>query len=190
MSKSDRPRFNIKVAETKDEIEACYDIRIEVFVVEQGFPLDVEIDDYDKTATHLLLTTPVSSPPPESTASLTPSLEPSSASTSQKPIGTIRWNPSVGKVARLVVAKEYRKYGFGRVLMDELHQHVKSTSVDKRSELKTAKEVNGKEHVHLWLNAQMYAIPFYVKMGYEQVGEEFDEDGAPHVKMVRDLELI
>lgn len=67
--KPTRPPFEVKVAETRDEVEACFDIRVEgqsmsevlstpficwcataahadgtVFHVEQGFSLDDEID--------------------------------------------------------------------------------------------------------------------------------------------------
>ena len=46
-----------------------------------------------------------------------------------KPIGTIRWTASEGKVSRLVVAKEYRRYGFGRVLMDAVNEHIAGSGV-------------------------------------------------------------
>ncbi len=35
----------------------------------------------------------------------------------------------------------------------------------------------------LVLNAQSYAAPFYARVGFEQVGEEFEEAGIPHVEM-------
>ena len=110
---------------------------------------------YDQTATHLLLTTPITSPPDVSTSSITPSIDPTPSSISQKPIGTIRWNPEVGKVARLVVGKDYRKYGFGRLLMEELHEYIADTPEDRRSELKTLKEEFGKQVVGLWLHSQV-----------------------------------
>ncbi|TBU33123.1 acyl-CoA N-acyltransferase [Dichomitus squalens] len=85
--------------------QQCYDVRIDVFHHEQGFPLDTEVDDLDDTATHFLLR-------------LTPSL---------KPIGTIRCAKMDGyyKLSRLAVLKDYRKYRFGRALVQSLHDFVK-----------------------------------------------------------------
>ena len=34
-------------------------------------------------------------------------------------------------------------------------------------------------------NAQVYAIGYYAKKGFEVVSDEFMEDGIPHVKMER-----
>jgi ElaA protein len=33
------------------------------------------------------------------------------------------------------------------------------------------------------IHAQTYAIPFYSKVGFKCVGDEFMEDGIPHYKM-------
>jgi predicted GNAT family N-acyltransferase len=37
------------------------------------------------------------------------------------------------------------------------------------------------------LNARDVAIPFYTKMNYSTVGEEFEEVGIPHFKMIKQL---
>ena len=36
------------------------------------------------------------------------------------------------------------------------------------------------------IEAQCYAVPFYEKEGFVCTGEEFMEDGIPHIKMVRE----
>ena len=100
---------------------------------------------WEREAVHILLTTPVDSPPDVATSFLTPWLanlsetvssllpdamvqskadqsEPNGVEVSQKPIGTIRYVPSTGKLSRLAILKEYRQYGFGRVLVDELEK--------------------------------------------------------------------
>jgi len=47
-------------------------------------------------------------------------------------------------------------------------------------------------HVHdstpgrLVLDAQTYLVPWYASLGYEPTGEEFEEDGIPHVPMARE----
>lgn len=37
------------------------------------------------------------------------------------------------------------------------------------------------------LNARKVALEFYLKAGFETVGEEFEEIGIPHFKMIKDL---
>ncbi|WVR04502.1 hypothetical protein IAU60_001506 [Kwoniella sp. DSM 27419] len=183
-----RPPFTLKVASTKDEIEACYDIRIEVFSVEQGFPLDTEIDEWDPTAVHFLLTTPIPSPPAESSAlvsSLTPTRD---GLTTDKPIGTIRFVPEKGKLTRLALDKEYRKYGFGAVLVRGLEDWV--TSAGKEGKLDhLVVQRDGRRVIRVKSHSQIYIKPFYAKHGYVPEGDEFDEDGAPHQLMVHEIEI-
>lgn len=38
----------------------------------------------------------------------------------------------------------------------------------------------------MYLEAQTYAVGFYEKEGFRVVSEPFDEDGIPHVKMIRE----
>lgn len=52
-----------------------------------------------------------------------------------------------------------------------------------REGIRQAETVFGAETVYL--EAQVYAIPFYEKQGFRVVSEEFPEDGIPHVKMLR-----
>lgn len=40
----EQPPHEIIVASEEAEIQQCYQLRIDVFVHEQGFPLDVEFD--------------------------------------------------------------------------------------------------------------------------------------------------
>jgi len=138
--------------------EECYDVRIKVFHLEQGFPLDTEIDEYEESSTHFLLR-------------LVPSLI---------PIGTVRAyrpnNASYYKLSRLAVLKDYRRYKFGRDLVFALHDWVKLDS----------KRVGGAKVV---IHSQIPAKGFYAKYGYEPEGEEFDEEGALHQKMVLRLPL-
>jgi predicted GNAT family N-acyltransferase len=42
---SHAPDYEVIVAKTKAEIQECFDVRIAVFVHEQRFPLEVEIDE-------------------------------------------------------------------------------------------------------------------------------------------------
>ncbi len=38
----------------------------------------------------------------------------------------------------------------------------------------------------IYLEAQVYARPFYEKQGFHQVSGEFLEDGIPHIRMIRE----
>lgn len=145
-------------------LDQCLGVRIEVFVHEQGFSLDGESDQHDPTATHFLLR-------------LLPS---------KLAIGTIRGVKMVGrngdtyyKLGRLVVLKPYRRYRFGRDLVLALHEWVKED----------AKHSLDVEIVKVVAHSQIPVIPFYSKYGYLPEGDEFDEDGAPHQKMVAYLSL-
>lgn len=153
MSAPSKPEHEIILVESSDKelTQQCIDVRIKVFTDEQGFPIETEIDQYDKpgASVHFLLR-------------LLPSLE---------PIGCVRLVTSKGKVGRLCVLKEYRKYGFGRDLMTKCH----ALAADKLG----TREFQ--------LHSQIPVIPFYAKFGYVPVGDRFDEDGAPHQKMVLTL---
>lgn len=139
----------------------CYDVRIAVFVHEQGFPLDLEIDEIDDTATHFLLR-------------LVPSLQ---------PIGTIRaFKPKHAtyyKLGRLAVHKDHRQHKFGRDLVLALHQWVRAD----------ARAHGSQGHVDIVCHSQIPVKGFYAKFGYAPEGGEFDEDGAPHQKLVARLPL-
>lgn len=150
-------------------LQQCIQVRIAVFVTEQGFPLDVEVDEHDPTVTHWLLR-------------LLPSL---------KPIGTIRAHKvesagsSYYKLARLVVLKEYRHYKFGRNLVLTLHDWVKDHARNS-GVIDTVKIVCHSQAVRA---DSAGVVAFYRKFGYEEEGDLFDEDGEPHQKMVARLSL-
>ena len=75
-------------------------------------------------------------------------------------------NPSIGRV---VVVKEERKYGYGKVIMqasiDEMGKRFPNTIIE--------------------LSAQTYLLKFYNGLGFVVQGEEYLEDGIPHVRMVK-----
>lgn len=85
-----------------------------------------------------------------------------------KPAGAGRFRvlDGIGKVERICVLKENRKTGAGVAVMDKIEEHAKSQGIST-----------------LKLNAQTHAIPFYSKLGYETVSEEFMDAGIPHKTM-------
>lgn len=74
--------------------------------------------------------------------------------------------PSIGRV---VVAKEERKYGYGHDIM--------------KVSIKALEKEFGEKTIHI--SAQKYLKTFYESHKFFQQGEEYLEDGIPHIKMVR-----
>lgn len=85
-------------------------------------------------------------------------------------IGTGRLLPD-GHIGRLAVLREWRGRGLGLALMRRL--------------LDLAREQGFKR---VELNAQTYAVPFYERLGFRAVGEEFMEAGIAHRAMRLQLE--
>ncbi|MBT8187566.1 MAG: GNAT family N-acetyltransferase [Croceitalea sp.] len=74
-------------------------------------------------------------------------------------------NPSIGRV---VVKNEERKYGYGKIIMN--------ASIDYIQSYYNAASIE--------LSAQSYLIRFYEDLGFVSTGEEYLEDGIPHVRML------
>ena len=75
-----------------------------------------------------------------------------------------------GKVGRVAVLSSVRKYGFGRRIMAALEQQARQSKRRKG-----------------WFHAQISAIGFYQKLGYQVVGKEFEEAGIIHRKMEKNM---
>jgi predicted GNAT family N-acyltransferase len=83
--------------------EACFAIRIAVFVDEQGVPREAELDQHEASAVHLL------------------------AEADGRPVGTMRWRavpPATAKLERVAVLPEARGLGIGRALVLEALRQV------------------------------------------------------------------
>ena len=87
---------DIHIVDTTADFEHCRAIRMKVFVEEQAVPADLEMDDLDAAATHII------------------------AFVDGRPAGTARMvdkGESV-KIGRVAVHKEYRGGGVGRSIME------------------------------------------------------------------------
>lgn len=87
---------------TPEQREQGLQIRKEVFVQEQNVPIELEVDEHEMTATHVIAYdedgTPVAT-------------------------GRIReYAPGVGKFERIAVSKRARTGGYGRAVMDALEE--------------------------------------------------------------------
>ncbi len=75
-------------------------------------------------------------------------------------------NPSIGRV---VVSKDERQFGYG-------HDLIKTSIEAIKTHYKTEK---------IKISAQTYLKKFYETHGFFQVGEEYLEDGIPHIAMTK-----
>lgn len=80
--------------------------------------------------------------------------------------GRFRVLDGIGKVERICVLKDYRNIGAGVEVMNKIEEYARSQGITT-----------------LKLNAQTHAIPFYSKLGYETISEEFLDAGIPHKTM-------
>ena len=84
---------------------------------------------------------------------------------SGNPIGTARMDGS-GKIGRMAVLSEHRGRGVGTKMLEAIMEHGRS---------------GGTTDFHL--SAQVSAVGFYRKMGFETYGDQFQEAGITHVNM-------
>lgn len=93
-----------------------------------------------------------------------------------QPVGTLRiryLNPHHAKIERLAVLSSARGLGIGQQLMEKALDFLSLTSILK-----------------VTVNAQEYIKQLYLKLGFEIVGEPFDEAGIPHLKMEKIIKTI
>lgn len=85
------------------------------------------------------------------------------------PIGTGRLLPD-GHIGRMAVLREWRGQGAGSALLTGLMEMAGALGMQR-----------------VRLNAQVQALPFYLRHGFQAQGEEFLDAGIPHCRMWRDL---
>lgn len=84
-------------------------------------------------------------------------------------IGTGRLLPD-GRIGRMAVLREWRGQGAGSALLTSLLEIARGLGMRR-----------------VRLNAQIQALPFYLRHGFQTQGEEFAEAGIAHRRMWRDL---
>ncbi|MEV8542313.1 GNAT family N-acetyltransferase [Streptomyces sp. NPDC051572] len=151
--------YGVRVAEDPADREACFAVRKDVFVVEQGVPQEIEYDAYDAVATHVL-----------------------AVGEDGTPLGTGRLlygeaaaaktggDVTVGSLGRLAVTKEARGLGVGVALVRAIEDAARARGL-----------------AAVDLHAQTHALGFYERLGYEAYGPEFADAGIPHLAMRRVL---
>jgi len=85
------------------------------------------------------------------------------------PCGACRWRKTDAgyKLERFAVLKEYRGKGVGKALVATVLQHLPPDAE------------------YIYLNAQLDAVSLYAKFGFKAEGDQFEEAGIQHFKMVK-----
>ncbi|MEK5486203.1 MULTISPECIES: GNAT family N-acetyltransferase [Lysinibacillus] len=139
--------MSIKKVTTEEELQTAFDFRRHVFIEEQQVPEVEEYDEFDSLdapCDHILVYY------------------------KEQPVGTgrLRIVEGYGKLERICILEQYRKFGLGKEIIMGLEQIARDKGLTKAK-----------------LNAQSYAEGFYEKLGYQREGEEFMDCGIPHILM-------
>jgi predicted GNAT family N-acyltransferase len=127
------------------ELAGAFSVRRIVFIQEQSIAEDEEYDGLDGDCLQFV------------------------AISNRNVIGTARvrfLSPSVAKIERMAVLKEFRRLGVGQGIVANIESELKAKSV-----------------LEIVLHAQMVAIPFYLACGFFTTGPTFYEAGIEHIKM-------
>jgi len=156
--------MHVRLAITAADRDRCLALRRAVFIEEQSVPEDLELDDHDDDAIHILVTDGDDDDNVDAPAG--------------PAMGTARMRIVTGdgygdgetaKAQRVAVARDWRGQGVGRVVMDFLHDQARKRGCRR-----------------VRLSSQVSAIPFYERLGYVAEGPVYDDAGIPH----RDMALV
>ncbi|MEV0114733.1 GNAT family N-acetyltransferase [Streptomyces sp. NPDC050844] len=156
---SDGAAFVCRVAVEPGDLEACFAVRKEVFVVEQQVPEDLEYDAYDAGAAHVIAVR--ADGLPLGTGRLL-----TGAAAAAKNGG----DDQVGALGRLAVTKAARGLGVGAALVRAIEDAARARGL-----------------AAVDLHAQTHALGFYERLGYAVYGPEFPDAGIPHRAMRKAL---
>ncbi|MFF3611052.1 GNAT family N-acetyltransferase [Streptomyces sp. NPDC002580] len=151
--------YEVRIAEDTADREACFSVRKDVFVAEQGVPEDIEYDAYDPGALHVLAVR--EDGVPLGTGRL---LEGEAAA------AKVGGDPAVGSLGRLAVTRAARGLGVGAALVRAIEDAARTRGL-----------------AAVDLHAQTHALGFYERLGYVPYGPEFPDAGMPHRAMRKAL---
>lgn len=153
------PAYAVRVAEEFADREACFAVRKEVFVGEQGVPEDLEYDAYDAVAVHVLAVREDGVP-----------LGTGRLLFGEAAADKVGGDLALGSLGRLAVTQEARGLGVGVALVRAIEDAARARGL-----------------AAVDLHAQTHALVFYERLGYEAYGPEYLEAGIPHQGMRRAL---
>ncbi|MFE6523020.1 GNAT family N-acetyltransferase [Streptomyces sp. NPDC057794] len=153
------PGYAVRAAEDPADRAACFAVRKEVFVREQGVPEDLEYDAYDAGAVHVLAVREDGMP-----------LGTGRLLVGEAAVAQTGADASVGSLGRLAVTAHARGLGVGAALVRALEEEARARGL-----------------AAVDLHAQTHALGFYQRLGYAAYGSEYLEAGLPHQAMRRSL---
>jgi predicted GNAT family N-acyltransferase len=150
---------SVRLATSAEDLAAAYGIRHMVFVLEQGVPVELERDERDGSADHLVAVVDH-----QGAGAVRLVVEPAGFEGVDAALGP------VGHLGRLAVLAPARSAGLGAQLV---------RAVERRAAERGLAVV--------YLGSQTHAVGFYTRLGYAAYGQEFDDAGLPHRHMARAL---
>jgi predicted GNAT family N-acyltransferase len=151
--------YVVRVAAGPEDLDACFAVRKEVFVVEQEVPEELEYDTYDKSAVHVLAIAEDGTP-----------LGTGRLLYGADAAGKTGGGPEVGSLGRLAVSAAARGLGVGAALVRGIEDAARGRGLGAVD-----------------LHAQTHALGFYERLGYEVYGPVFLDAGIDHRAMRRGL---
>ena len=103
-------KLNYKLVTNDRELKAAFRVRTQVFVEEQGIPEDLELDEYDSKALHMVV------------------------KDGDKVIGTARvlfLATNQAKLERMAVLEPFRRRGIGRRIISFLSEELRNRQVEQ-----------------------------------------------------------
>lgn len=89
--------------------------------------------------------------------------------------------------ARLYENINERAYSIGRVAVKATHRGKNIGAYMMNALMDQARSLG--RYRQIVIHSQLHAIPFYEKLGFMTVGEQFIEEGQPHITMMRALKI-
>ena len=103
-------KFNYKLATSDSELDGAFAIRRQVFVEEQGISEDIELDEHDKEALHMVV------------------------KDGDRVIGTARvlfLDAGLAKIERMAILPPFRRRGIGKGIISFLSEELKNRQVEQ-----------------------------------------------------------
>lgn len=136
--------MKILQAKTQDMIQKAYKLRFEVFVEEQNIPQELESDEYDKTATHVLAI--------------------DERSGDCIGCGRLVIKNETAKIGRIAIKKSYRRKGYGKKIclkLIDIAQKVNVKDITLDAQLQVVgfyKKLGFKEYGNIFIEADIKHI--------------------------------
>lgn len=136
--------MKILQAKTQDMIQKAYKLRFEVFVEEQKVPPELESDEYDKTATHVLAI--------------------DERSGDCIGCGRLVIKNETAKIGRIAIKKSYRRKGYGKKIclkLIDIAQKVNVKDITLDAQLQVVgfyKKLGFKEYGNIFIEADIKHI--------------------------------